>query len=575
MSKDVKNLSSDIKSLTAEEIRDLAAPLTDEETDAINKGFPSYVFYRTLKDGSKECFCSVCREHYVFNLPRTYSEKEVIFLNSKHNDIGFCSKCGTEVRMKNIGRAKNAQNLWFEWRFVVPQIINENSVLLRCYYARKSYSQTWYEKCKKTDEERFCSPPKIQLSRVYLLQPGKVVNATLENWFSSKHWAVRKTSNEPFHGNRGMGSFYDVINLDTLSRSFLKYAPFELFREQRYSCSHNYFGMYNSIKIVSFFCRCAESPALEVLVKLGYIDPVNRYIYGNMPNKRLIDWQKVKPWEIFRLSKTEYKIFEQYVMRGREQHLNWALCLEIYKDFKKLHISGGMKRVLDIVPMVQFRYRWDEIVVPYIKSGGNLTHLENYLKKQKLKKQSLNDVLVQWADYLDMAAKLKYDTNQEIVKFPKRLKKAHDTASQTLRLIAEEKRRKELAEVYKAAEPIIKGYMKKYSYIGEKYSIVLPESAEDIVREGQLMHHCVGGYAERHFTGKLCICFLRKNDEIDKPLYTIEMRDKTLGQVQGYANRNPIYKDPEAKAFFDEWLEWVENGSKKNKKKKKTAVSVA
>lgn len=568
-------MSIDIKNLTAEQIKDMAAPLTAEEIDAINKCFPAYVFYKTLKDGSKECFCSACREHYIFDLPRTYSEKDVVFLNSKHNENAFCPKCGSNVRMKNIGRTRNAQNLYFEWRFVVPQVINENIVLFRCYYAHKNYSLNWSEQDRKTDEERFCSTPKIQLSRVYLLQPGKVVNARLEQYeYGPKyaHWAVRKTSNEPFYGMFGSGGCYDVIHLNTLSRSFLKYAPFELFREQRYCCSHNYYSMYNTIKIVSFFCRCAESPALEVLIKLGYVDPVNRYVYGTMPVKRLIDWQKVKPWEIFRLPKTEYKIFEQYVMHNELQHKQWALCLEIYKEFQKLNIRGGMQRVLDVVPMVQYRYRWDEIIVPFIKSGGNLTHLENYLKKQKLKKQSLNDVLVQWADYIDMAAKLKYDTNQEIVKFPKRLKQAHDTASQTLRLIAEEKRRKELAEAYKEAESIVKNYMKKYLYSGEKYSIILPESAEDIVREGQLMHHCVGGYAERHFTGKLCICFLRKNDEMDKPLYTIEMRDKTLGQIQGYGNRNSIHKDPEAKAFFDEWLEWVKNGSKKKKKKTVSAA---
>ena len=571
-------MSTDIKNLTAEVLRDLAAPLTDEETDKINLCFPSFLFYRTLNDGRRDCYCSVCRKHYVFDLQRTFSEKEVVFLNKKHNEISHCPNCEAQVKMKNIGRVRNGDNLYFEWRFVVPQIINENAVLFRCYYAHKSYSLLWYEKGKKSDEERFCSPPKAQLSRVYLLQPGKVANARLEQYLHGPkyaHWAVRKTSNEPFYDMFGNGASYDVINLDTLDRSFLKYAPFKLFRDQRYNCSHNYSGI-DFIKIVSFYCRYTEAPALETLIKLGYVDPVNAYVYGGMPNKRLIDWQKVKPCEIFRLPKAEYKIFEQYVMHNEWQHKQWALCLSIYKDFKKLHIRGGMQRVLNILPMVQYRYRWDEIILPFIKSGGNLTHLENYLEKQKLKKQSLYDVLVQWSDYLDMAAKLKYDTNQEIVKFPKRLKQAHDTASQTLRLIKEEKRRKEMAEAYKEAEKIVKDYIKKYSYIGEKYSIILPESAEDIVREGQLMHHCVGGYAERHFTGKLCICFLRKNDEIDKPLYTIEMRDEKLGQVQGYGNSNPIYKDPEAQAFFNEWLAWVKNGSKKQKKdKSKNAVTAA
>ena len=53
---------------------------------------------------------------------------------------------------------------------------------------------------------------------------------------------------------------------------------------------------------------------------------------------------------------------------------------------------------------------------------------------------------------------------------------------------------------------------------------------------------------------------MRSVSEPDKPLYTIEMRGKDLQQVHGYKNQKAPKDIPEAKAFFDEWLEWVKNG---------------
>ena len=94
--------------------------------------------------------------------------------------------------------------------------------------------------------------------------------------------------------------------------------------------------------------------------------------------------------------------------------------------------------------------------------------------------------------------------------------------------------------------------------------IIVPHTVADIIREGKLQRHCVGGYAARHMDGKLTICFLRKTDEPETPLYTIEMHDKHLTQVQGEGNRTPL--TPEAKIFFDRWLKWVKGGSRRNKK---------
>ena len=104
---------------------------------------------------------------------------------------------------------------------------------------------------------------------------------------------------------------------------------------------------------------------------------------------------------------------------------------------------------------------------------------------------------------------------------------------------------------------------KQYCFSDGKFQVIVPHRVAEIIEEGKRQQHCVGGYAGRHMEGKLTICFLRLSAEPDKSLYTIEMHNKTLQQVQGHHNNTPL--TPEAKAFFDIWLKWVKAGSKRDK----------
>ena len=75
-----------LDNLSAEELRDLASPLTKSQLDISNVIFTPYIFYRTIEDGAKECFCSYCNEHYVVNKGRIYDERTTEFLSKKHNE---------------------------------------------------------------------------------------------------------------------------------------------------------------------------------------------------------------------------------------------------------------------------------------------------------------------------------------------------------------------------------------------------------------------------------------------------------------------------------------------------------
>lgn len=98
------------------------------------------------------------------------------------------------------------------------------------------------------------------------------------------------------------------------------------------------------------------------------------------------------------------------------------------------------------------------------------------------------------------------------------------------------------------------------------YLIRCAVSANEIIREGKNLQHCVGGYAQRHMSGALTICFLRRRDAPHKSLYTIEMQGNRLMQIHGFQNdRNAANPRTTMAWMIKPWLDWIAKGSKRDK----------
>ena len=94
----------------------------------------------------------------------------------------------------------------------------------------------------------------------------------------------------------------------------------------------------------------------------------------------------------------------------------------------------------------------------------------------------------------------------------------------------------------------------KYAYSDENYSIIVPEVPEDLAKEGLELHHCVKSYISRVANGSTNILFLRKNSEIDKPFFTIELSNEgNVEQIHGFGNRN-ISTEPKIEYFIKNWI---------------------
>ena len=141
----------------------------------------------------------------------------------------------------------------------------------------------------------------------------------------------------------------------------------------------------------------------------------------------------------------------------------------------------------------------------------------------------------EYLDYLDMRCELGYDLNNTIYAYPRNLHEEHQ------KLILErdkgklQKRAVEANEKYSNIQKDFKKWEKRYGYKKDDFIIRPAMNAGEIIMEGNLLHHCVGGdyYLGKHNKGTSVILFLRRTDAPEIPYITIEISGTEIVQWYG------------------------------------------
>lgn len=162
----------------------------------------------------------------------------------------------------------------------------------------------------------------------------------------------------------------------------------------------------------------------------------------------------------------------------------------------------------------------------------------------------LNERAGKYLDYLQMRIELGYDLSNNVYSKPHDLDNAH----QEMVLQADEKRIKQKSmtadEKYLQIPKLQKYLSKIYAYKDDWYQIVIPKSASDIIEEGHVLHHCVGGdnYLRAHNRQTSTILFLRHSKNPDIRFVTIEIKKDHIVQWYGAYDKKP------EKDEVDKWL---------------------
>lgn len=135
-------------------------------------------------------------------------------------------------------------------------------------------------------------------------------------------------------------------------------------------------------------------------------------------------------------------------------------------------------------------------------------------------------------------------------KFPKNLKAEHDKANLKYLFLTKTQGSKLFVNT-------VKEYADKFKYEDKDWVILPPYTPSDLIAEGQELGHCVGSYVSYVIEGRAIILFLRNKEEVEKSLYTIDIRNKNgqyqIQQIKGKSNK-VIPRDSEAYSFVEKWI---------------------
>lgn len=187
----------------------------------------------------------------------------------------------------------------------------------------------------------------------------------------------------------------------------------------------------------------------------------------------------------------------------------------------------------------------------------------------------------EYRDYLQACEFLRLNFSDTKIAFPhlSDLHRLHDQRIEEKARAEIEKDKEARAELYATFEKVAQE-LKRFEITAGGFCVIIPESPQDLIREGAFLHHCVGrmNYDQRMAEGRSFIAFLRSSKDPKTPLVTLEydLQKHRLAQVYGDHDSAP---EPKAREFAEDWARIVteqlkaEEKAKENAKKKKEAAA--
>ncbi len=534
--------------------------LTTAEEDDARMYFEHFVFFRTEGKGVRRCVCTSCMEGF-------WAEKEISpdFFKVTHGKPCTCPRCGQSATLQAMGKFRNFNSLNSHIRGVQISAYN-GGVMIQAGWLKRDF-----------DDEDLGGTINFEPYKRYYFAPGvrgMWVRQTYNDFgdrYSRGGWEWRDSVREPFQKIMGMyerETSYAVVGLVNLLKTKMQYCQYNEWFNDQYGAyiGGQYFdepGGIMAAYLVEYLAEYTRRPQMEFLAKLGHMQVLRDIVIEGKENKRALDWNAQNPADFFRLSKNDYSFF-------READMSLDPLLD-FRRMKKRGLVQSLKEFAETKKRIEGKkLQFEKLSSCVINAGVTFKRAENYINSFGAGCSHgyvpISTVLQTWDDYLDAAVKLRYDLRRDDVRMPKDLRKRHDEATAAVKV-------KEDARAVKRYKTRYDALKRQFEYEMDGIRIVIPEGVNEIVREGKVLEHCVGGYAERHVKGAVTILFLRYADFPDSPFVTIELTTEDnckkieIRQIHGKKNERDGAPSPKTafKEFLDQWLGWVHDGSKRDR----------
>lgn len=470
-----------------------------------------YIFYQYTRRGTRTGWCSYC-------------EKGVPIKPPHHNDTGRCPCCRHKVTFKATGRAGVVRTKTYP--LYLMQRCTDGMVIR---YFRASLT---YRPGKYMAPELHC-----QEERRALYDPlGRPLRAYFWGLYKQRNWRwIACGPCPPNWWGATWGRVYGRTLYDLAKRGLSRTGLLE------------YIKWKGSVDPEKYLAVLNEVPQLEQLCKAGL---------GKLTDECMSDYHKI----------------QNCIASGGATSLTRMLGINT-PELKRLRANHGGTQYLawlqyekvngkEIPDDVIFWFCENNVAprnLKFIRDRMNMVQICHYMKRQLKDRhyRGAQHMLTTWADYLSMAARFHLDVNNEIVYRASNLRRRHDELVD--RSSDDKDISIQIGEImlkYPKVEEILRSLKDKYAYDGEQYRVVVPTSVEEIILEGNHLHHCVASadrYWDRMEQGVSYLLFLRKASEPDTSYYTMEIEPGgSVRQLRTFYDDQ--YDDiKEARSFLMEW----------------------
>ncbi len=301
-----------------------------------------------------------------------------------------------------------------------------------------------------------------------------------------------------------------------------------------------------------------------------------RWSYQNI--QAIVDYQNLK--QIFKNSVYQYMMLhkflkvinyidiEKYLVNAKYyQSFELLVKLKLYnlaKAYNKFYLKGTFEErfgvTKDYLPFMQkHNINYEQLkvlrllkkkdikLINKLTRFNTLSEINNYIDVESAYKNILsnkkNDEHI-YLDYLRFAVELGYNLKSKKIAFPNNLQIEHDRLENMLEVIKDEKNNMLIKERVKC--------LNEYVYKNKEYIIFPANSVESLIEESRQQENCVKTYTERYASAKCDIYFMRKIEELEKSLVTIEVIDNKVYQCKGKRNMEVSKKED---TFIKRWEE--------------------
>lgn len=469
-----------------------------------------FIFYQYERKGAKQGYCTWC-------------EKMVPIAAPKHNKEGRCRCCGHKIQFKSIGKAYTVQTE-DETAYLIQRC--QEGFVVREFRARVVYPQGYHKPLRYSFEQRrIIYDRELNAAEFYYgdyKKRGK--NIWIEGSLKANDYFYY-SGEEPYYSGKIYGR-----TIPSLAQRELRYTGlWEMMKELEFISPKHYFAVLK------------EEPYIEQIIKAGLLRLAEELINGSgtldfVDRKELGKSLGIDRFRLKRLRENQ----------GGILYLKW------------LRQEKNQGRVIDDSVI---RWLEDQHIMPedirFISDRMSEQQVKNYVERQRKKSNAnVKGLLSTWKDYLTMAKRVHINVNDPIVYRAKDLERRHDEMVQMVKDKNLVLRAGDIAESFPQVDAICRELKEKYEYEGEDYQIIAPKGIEDILNEGNALHHCVDkndNYFERINKRESYILFLRRIEKPDVAYYTLEVEpDGTVRQKRTEFNRQ--HSDIElAEQFLLKW----------------------